>query len=332
MMGMAQTTIGDARVLSIQTPNSMTQMTIASITPMQSTTTPVMAGQILAQATGITTPSGNPIIQIQMPAQTNLTVATPTTQGALSTPQFFALNYPATNLPKGTQIVLQPTTTPSPSPQASQASWPVLEDAFELLLGQLTQTQGQSLLNTIPRPASAGFQFTAAAMIFIAATRGGDIAGWMGNRADMMLRNIGDKDNNIASRLLRDIGTNAGRAAGADAPPSIQNAPEWRGHTLPLLFGMEITKMNLWTKPFGDDEANDNPETKKGMRFIVDLDLSRMGNVQLDGLIQPYAKRLDLALKTEQEFGTDTRTYIRGLWHRALNQIDMSGGLDFQTT
>jgi hypothetical protein len=318
----AQPSVTDLRIITIQSPSG-------GNASLPSNTPALQIGQVLGLATGAITPSGNPIIQINVNNSVSLATQNPPI-ASVPTPQLFALNYPATNLLKGTQLVLQPTSNASNTAAASSQSWPALTDTLELLLSQLTPAQGQSLLNTVPRPASAGFQFTAAAMIFIAATRGGDIAGWMGGRADGILKAAGDKDN-VASRLLRDIGASTGRPAGADAPPSIQNAPDWRGHTLPLLFGMEITKMNLWTKPFGDDESNNDTEQNKGMRFIVDLDLSRMGNVQLDGLIQPYAKRLDLALKTEQEFGSDTRTHIRGLWHNALTQIDMSGGIEFQT-
>ena len=327
------TSLAKPAVLTTQSPTPITDARIVSIIPPSTNQafTSLKIGQIAAQSTGAITPSGNPVLQIQTNPINGLVITNPPSPTPQGTPRLFALNYPASNLPKGTQIILQPTPNITNAPIITPPpSWPILEDALELLLSQLSPSQGQSLLNTIPRPASAGFQFTAAAMIFIAATRGGDIAGWLGGRADSMLKASGDKGN-LAMRLLRDIGTNTGRAPGPDAPPSIQNAPDWRGHTLPLLFGMEITKMNLWTKPFGDEDADTNAQANKGLRFIVDLDLSRMGNVQLDGLIQPYAKKLDLALRTEQEFGHDARTHIQQLWHRALTQIDMHGALDFQT-
>lgn len=324
----------DARVLSLHFPSmghQGTSMTIASITQPLSAVPSLQAGQVPAIATGHITAQGNPIVQIMLPPFA----------GTVPQPFFFALNYPATNLPAGTQIVLQPATQSHnpinvPSHPAFNLAWPSIEDAFDYLLGQMSATQGQSLLNVLPRPAAAGHQFTAAALLFIAAARGGDISGWLGARADHTLRNANAADKkDTLNRLLGDIGRLSGRSSAADpqAPATTQGSGDWRGYTLPLLFGMDLSKIHLWTKPFGDEDGhNDDPNKAAGTRFIVDLSLSRMGRVQLDGLVQPYAKRLDLSLKTEQELGPDMRHKLRGLWHDTLSQIEMSGHIDFQTT
>jgi hypothetical protein len=357
-------TLPDLRVISLQTPTSTNgistpiiaqqgnNFTISSIIQNPISTAPqLQAGQILGVATGQVTQNGNPVIAIQTNMTTNTGISQPTSSLSIpQSPQFFALNYPANNISKGTQIILQPTTPTSinvaqaltpmnaqsmPMGQIGQ-SWPVLQETLDFLLSQLPAAQGQSLLNALPRPAAAGFQFTAAAMIFIAAARGGDLAGWMGGRADAMLKgssNINDKDN-LASKLLRDLSTMTGRTStSVDAPSFIQNTPDWRGYTLPMLFGMDMTRLNLWVKPYDDEQEDTNIiENKKNLRFIFDVNLSRMGNVILDGLIQPYAGRLDLTLKAQQDFTPIARQAMRGLWHNALTQIEMHGDLDFQTT
>ena len=325
----------DARVLALRTPifQSTPSPTAHNFTVNSVVTNPTTAtaianiqpSQILAQATGQTTTQGNPIVQI-------IPHATGTTAGGSPSPTFFALNYPATNLPKGTQIILQPTLTQNSAPIAPQA-WPALAETFESLFPQLSQAQAQSLLNVIPRPAAAGHQFTATALLFIAAARGGEISGWMGARADQVIQGSSKKD--MFTRLLSDIKSMTGRPASTDpqAPAAAQGSADWRGHTLPLLFGMDLSKIHLWTKPFGDDESeNADPSRARGTRFIVDLELSHMGNVQLDGLVQPYAKRLDLALKTAHDFAPDVRQHLRETWHNALKSIDMTGQIDFQTS
>lgn len=315
----------DAKISAVAPPvinGTTSSMTITNIVSPASPLQNLQAGQILATATGHVTPGGNPIVQIPVFGQ--------------SQPLLFALNYPATSLPKGTQIIMQPAlpANTAPAMQPSTAtSWSVMEDAFELLLSQLTGAQAQSLANIFPRPAPTGHQFTAAALLFIAAARGGDIAGWMGNRADQILRNVstgGKRD--MIDRLLREVSTSTGRAASADpnAPAATQGSSDWRGYTLPMLFGMDIEKMHLWAKPFGDDDNDgQNADKAKGTRFIVEVTLSRMGNVQLDGLVQPYAKRLDLVLRTEHDFSPDVRQHLRQVWHNALTHIDMGGNLDF---
>lgn len=315
----------DAQILTLQTPvlatptTALKNFTVSQIfaptTPI--TATNIMPGQILAEVTGFMTEGGNPIIQVM---------------SGSGAPTSFALNYPATNLVKGTQIVLQPSVPSSTAPSLPALNaWPQMAEMFDEVLSQLTPAQAQSLLNVIPRPAGAGFQFTAAALLFIAAANGGEISGWMGSRAQNLIQNSSDSKKDTINRLMSDIGKMTGRPASSDpqAPASAQGN-DWRGYTLPALFGMDLSKIHMWTKPFGDDSNDNSPDKSRGTRFIVDLELSRMGNVQLDGLVQPYAKRLDLALKTEHDFAPNVRQHLRETWHSTLKSIDMTGQIDFQ--
>jgi hypothetical protein len=319
----------DARVLNISNPGLATSPQVPNngnvgrnflVTAVSPAISNLQPGQVMLQATGHMTVDGNPIVQ---------TIP----QGG-GTPLLMALHYPAKNLSAGTVLVLQPTGQGVSQVNMAQ-SWPLMMEAFEELLAQLSPSQTQSLFNVIPRPAAAGHQFTATALLFIAAARGGEISGWMGARADQILRGFEGGKKDMLNRLLSDIGRLTARTAASDpsAPSATQGGGDWRGYTLPLLFGMDLTKINLWTKPFGKEE-NEGSEAEKmrGTRFIVDLELSRMGNVQLDGLVQPYAKRLDLALRTEHAFSSDIRQHLRERWQTALHTIDMSGQIDFQTT
>lgn len=322
----------DGRILSIQQPilnasqptGEQQNYTISAIMKsgtLSPNTANITPTQIMAQVTGMVTPQGNPVVEL-MP------------QMAGQPPLLMALNYPATNLTKGTILVMQPTpSTVSQTPPHSAQSWPVMTEAFEEVLAQLQPAQAQALMNVIPRPAATGHQFTAAALLFIAAARGGDISGWMGNRADNILRNAEGGKKDILNRLLSDLSTMTGRSVSSDAQTQASSgSADWRGYTIPLLFGMDLSKINIWTTPFGDDNADGGADEKtKGTRFIVDLELSRMGSLQLDGLVQPYAKRLDLALKSHHDFSPHMRQELRTLWHSALQSIDMSGHIEFQT-
>lgn len=326
----------DAYITAIKIPVVQSNPATASLLPPINFTgptatplsSPVMPGQILAQTTGHMTPQGNPVIQI-IPSLPS---------GITATPQFFALHYPAQNLPAGTQIILQPNTAIVPSQSSTPftpSAWPVMTEAFEEILAQLPPLQAQSLLNIIPRPAATGYQFTATALLFIAAARGGELSGWMGGRADQMLRAMSVDRKDMASRLLSDIGRLTGRSAAGDpqAPAATQGSSEWRGYTLPALFGMDLGKIHLWTRPFGEDGDHDPAKSDtRGTRFIVDLDLSRMGRVQLDGLVRPTLRRLDLALRTEHDFTPDIRRHLRQRWHGTLANIGMTGDIDFQKT
>jgi|GEM_PF-5264216 len=315
----------DAKIISVTRPVVMRDgtatATITDSLPSLSTVHNLRAGHILATATGHITANNNPIVKIPVFGQPQ--------------PLLFALNYPVAHLSKGTQITMQATLPADigTNQPISPSTWFVMEDALNMLMGQLNPSQMQYFRNIFPQPASTSHQFTAAVLLFIAAARGGDIAGWIGNRADQIFRNVSSSSKgDIISRLLRDISALTGRTAATDpnAPATTQASSDWRGYTLPMLWGMDVEKIHLFVKSFShEDESNQNKNKIKNTRFIIDLTLSRMGNVQLDGFSQPYVKRLDLVLRTEHDFAPDVRQYLRQIWHNAVTHLDMNGQLDF---
>jgi len=268
-----------------------------------------------AQVTGFT-PQNLPLISLQLPGTT--------------LPQNFVLQFQASNLQVGSQIQISPQNviaTPSPSAQLPQNfnftnflrgwSWPVLDDAYQAL-SQISPQAAQSLSRALPSPANPS-QMGPAAMLFIAAIRSGDLASWLGDRRIDLLQRAGR--GNIAGNLLQEAG-NISRA-GAEALSG-----EWRAVPLPMYWDNEIHKITLYTRKDDQSGQSDDPDKKGQTRFIFDLNLSRMGEVQLDGLLRD--DRLDLVVRTGHPFSVSMQQTMKQAYTQALEETSLHGELSFQ--
>ena len=154
-----------------------------------------------------------------------------------------------------------------------------------------------------------------AALFFLAAVRSGDLGSWLGSKTlDALTR--GGKGNALTS-LTNDLSA---------IPRGEAPVGEWRAVPLPLFYEGEMQKMTLFTR--SDTDGRDEEDENKQTRFIFDLNLSRMGPVQLDGLIK--GKRLDLLVRTQTPFSEPMRQIMRQSYTQALENTELYGDLNFQ--
>jgi hypothetical protein len=200
--------------------------------------------------------------------------------------------------------------------------WPVMQDIYESLMQAAPQAAQafSAMTPSVAGGAASTAQMTPAAMFFIAALRGGDMSQWLGQKTADILQNIGKGD--LLSRL-----NGEGRLLGlmADsAPPG-----EWRALTLPFFGQGEFQRVALHYRHEAPPE--DSPEQKGGhVRFLFDLSLDRMGDVQLDGLFNTGGKRLDLIVRTQQPFSQAMMAEMRRIYAGAVEQANVYGELSFQ--
>ncbi len=329
-----QTQTQNAFIVSIQPPGvqitppvqAATQNFTALLNQVQSPAFPIINGspQGVPAIVAGTTPQNLPVVILRPPA--------------LPLPQSFILQTPAPNIQTGTQILIRPQamqvlTQPSlPQAVTGQAvplqaqplplalllqpgPWPIMDELYQGLL-RVSPQAALALSQSVPNPGGTVSQLTPAALMFVAAVRSGDFASWLGGKTLDALQRIGK--GNLPGRL----GTEMASLNRGDAPVG-----EWRAVPLPMFWQGEIQKITLYTRQdrdaFGKDE-NDGQQT----RFVFDLDLSRMGPVQLDGLIK--GQRLDLIVRTELPFSEPMRQAMRQAYTDALYSTELTGELSFQ--
>ncbi|HEX9701708.1 MAG TPA: hypothetical protein VGA19_02570, partial [Rhodospirillales bacterium] len=150
-------------------------------------------------------------------------------------------------------------------------SWPRLAEAMAAL-EEINPAAAQQLAQAVlPRPGAA---LGANLLFFLVALYGSDLRGWMGDGPSRLLQRFRP---DLLARLRDDFGQMS-RAVDERGPG------DWRTTPIPFYNGNEIEQIRLHMRRAGDDEE-DEEKGRKGNRFVIDINLSRFGRFQLDGLV-----------------------------------------------
>ena len=282
-------------------------------------TTPVVSKAVVAGQTAI----GQPVLSVFMPQEQSW--------------QSFTIPVQPQNLNMGIQMEIMPHIPAQVASAAAMAtavlppfipyeffssfSWPAAEEIIQTL--QQTAPQAAQMLGQATTTPSLPTRLPAAALLFVAAVRGGDISGWLGDKNIDLLKRLGKGD--ALNRLTRDLGGIQRTSA-----ESVQSQ-DWRGMALPMAYDGDLTKLMLYYRH--DKTETEDGEKKRGTRFIFDLNLTKMGAVQIDGLHRPINEnenRLDLIVRTTKPVSDQMRKAMRAVYIEALQQAQAIGDISFQ--
>ena len=214
-----------------------------------------------------------------------------------------------------------PTTAPvvASSVAAGQPAtgWAAFGDAVAVLQ-KADPEVAQMLVQRLP---DLGPQFMANAAGWVAAAQTGDMRAWLGDRAVKALEKSGRGD--LIERLEGDMGE---MRANVTLP---RGAGDWQVVTLPLFFGQSVERIRLTMRRARGDEDEEGRE-EEGLRFLVDVDMSRLGALQFDGLVKRNAKSFDLIVRSRRALPDDVRREIGVIFARALDSMGMIGGAVFK--
>ena len=238
-----------------------------------------------------------------------------------------------TSLPANTQINLEITQLPHMQAAArdhtvihrlgqiiaESRQWPALKESV-LSLQDTYPTTAQQLINAVlPKPDAA---FSANVLLFLFALRAGDVRSWLG---DAPARALGRLKPGLLGRL-RDDFSGLGRLVEEPA------GPEGRSLPIPLANGPDIEQIQLWLRRIeeGKKEEEEN-RMGPGTRFVVDVNLSKLGHMQLDGFVQDGTKHFDLIVRTDTRLSNEIQNGIRSVFEGANETTGVTGGLTFQS-
>ena len=196
--------------------------------------------------------------------------------------------------------------------------WETLAEALKGI-DDINPTIAQHLQNVlIPRPDTF---LVAQVLLFMAALRGGDLRGWVG---DGPLRVLEKSKPDILNRLSSDFKSMARSTKETDSP-------EGRSITVPFLNNNEIDKIRFWTHQYGsDDQENEADAKNSGTRFVLDFELTVLGRIQLDGNVKVKEKKFDLFIRTDDPLPGSVQNNIREIFLNANQITGSTGGLSFQ--
>ena len=284
-----------------------------SVSPTSQSSTAITIAQVVGQSA-----EGLPVVEVPAPASGMI-------QNYVM--QFAAQNIQVPASPDAASAPLLMSILPqNPSTSASHgiASWGALQELFFALnelpmQGGVAASAAQSLAGILPSPAQP-HNLGAMALFFLAMVKSGDIDSWMPQNALDILRQT-TRGNGILKSAADDMVATS-KTQGMAMPH------DWRGVTIPLLWEQQIHKIPLYYKHLPDEGAENEERKKRRLRFLFDLNLSRMGGVQVDGFME--AQKLDLIVRTKSPLSPPMQSRMKQLYAGAVERSNLTGELSFQ--
>lgn len=227
---------------------------------------------------------------------------------------------PTDEKPIETPVAMQPFTGTTATedgltPLASE--WPQLERMLSHLGGMETAV-GREFAQALPH---VGPKLTSDLLFFMAALKAGDMRQWLGNR---MAAALESKAPDIAGRLKTDM---------AQMQQWFLHSPfdQWNSMLLPIMHQQQIDYARLYLRD-EQTEGEQDGSTTQGQRFILDVKLSHLGDMQFDGFVRPATtkKQFDLVVRSVKPLETVLTNDIRSLFDTALATTGYTGYLAFQ--
>jgi hypothetical protein len=267
-------------------------------------------GQILGH-----TPAGHPVIhspvgdlvlqqQASLPVGASITLAIEAVEMANAG----GLNLPAT--PQMTALNLA-------------QGWPTLLDLLLTLQhgpGGAGQPGSDADPAGIARLAQPGSKLAADLNAAMDAFKSGDFDKLFGPLASALKAGAGKQD---GIRKLRDEFTQLSMLA-QDRPQQ-----DWRSFFLPIWDDGRLQQINLFYRRQRRNQAEKDGK-EDATRFVVEVNFTRLGSCQLDGLIRK--KHFDLMVRSHQELPLNVKRDLSGLFAEARELGNYAGDISFQTT
>ncbi|MBL4667070.1 MAG: hypothetical protein JKY04_06810 [Sneathiella sp.] len=193
--------------------------------------------------------------------------------------------------------------------------WDNLRSALNMIAADNPQ-QAVTLLNTrIPSPNS---QLGANLLFFLTALNGGNINKWLGQDFQQSLERMGQRD---LFRSLSDEFTNLGRIN------SETGGQDWKTMVFPFYNEDTLRQLRMFYrqhKSGGGEGGEDEGET----RFVIELDLSKTGPVQLDGLFKRH--QFDLVFRSQRNIEESIKTKVSNIFRQNIEITGLKGTLTFR--
>jgi hypothetical protein len=239
-------------------------------------------------------------------------------------------------MPAGTRLTLEVVGQPVPpqnvradmqaaaTPYAGSA-WPAMEEAIDMI--KVTDPTGaQQLMASLP---SISPRMAANMVAYMGAVRQGDLKGLVGERTIESIERKGGRE--LVKRLeseFKELGEVSSR-------PRTTASGTWTTYAIPMMNGQHIEPIQLNVRQAPEEADKDGASGGRsgkggGTRFVVDLDLSRLGPMQIDGLMRGPEKKIDFILRTPKALPSEMRFDLNRIVDSMAQASGLVGSIVFQ--
>jgi hypothetical protein len=192
--------------------------------------------------------------------------------------------------------------------------WPALDEAIAAVAASSPEMAARAAEAAVAAP---GPRMPTTFALFLAAMRFGDVSGWLGTETVAALRTSG------RATLVKRLGDDLKSLADLSSVP---DAEGWRATPLPFAAGGPIQPLVLYTRR---GPAHDAEGATTSTRFMIEISLSALGPLQLDGMVSGH--RCDLMVRTVHPLDDEVRGGIVARYGETLALTGRVGHVGFQT-
>lgn len=201
------------------------------------------------------------------------------------------------------------------------ASWPAMEESLAALIG----TNSAAATSLTAKTAQGGSKFTNSLLFFMKAAGMGNGGNWIGNEVEKALARSSQVS---LGKLRSDIGqlaSLAGETIGEWRP--ILLPFDARGGEVPLAALLLGQRQDVDPEDLRDDSTSDDQDKEKGQRFILQVQFSVFGDIQLDGNISKHV--FDLTVRSKSDLPNNLRQDSTDLFYSSLAANGFTGSINF---
>ena len=217
---------------------------------------------------------------------------------------------------KITDVVL-----PSVEPSAEKTVWTVLSDALKTM----ERTDAPAFENFKAVLPSISPKLPALMLSYVkAATKNVPLETWLGEQNAAAIRKT-EGGEVLLKRLEREFTPK--KAADRQETP-------WKSFDIPFLTGTAVEPVSLYLQrpPEDLDRRSSGQKAGGGVRFVVDLSLSRLGKIQLEGLANRQNRTFSLTIRTQNALPDGAEAHIKSIFTQTLSALSYAGGVQVRQT
>jgi hypothetical protein len=232
-----------------------------------------------------------------------------------------------TPLPRGTLIAFELQQVTSVRGTATGETLETDFKAFEALAALTHSLATANIPHTAHILPRAGAAMGAEMLFFLSALKGGDVRAWLGEDNITRLEALKGGGSGEKSDLLSRLNT---EFSSLKTIPENMSDGQWRSVLIPIYAEGQVHHLQYFYKKQKHEDANSADRASD--HFMVEVDLSRLGKIQLDGLVQKQGQRLqfDLIIRTERAWEENIRAGLRDIYQAAQAISGFSGLLTFR--
>lgn len=247
----------------------------------------------------------------------------------LHTPLGTLKTYTPRPLPVGTKLTMKVEPEQAPSAPIETPLSDTMEEITSLardwktpstLLRALQEIDPQLARAFLQQMPMADARLSSGLLFFLAAVKNGDPRQWLGNR---LMSQLEIKFPALAGRLREDMD---------QLQQMLTQAPKggWSTVMLPVLYNGEMEHARLFYRQ--DEDKKSGGKGGSNHRFILEVDLSHLGDMQFDGFVRSVERKrqFDLVVRSDRPLSPEVSNDIRRIFDDAMQTTGYGGFLSFQ--